>query len=299
MLDPSPGRATVESREVLSVARRVAPALPARPTLRRCSARRAPRGPRAFVVIAQVGKRRLGFVVDRAHRAAGHRHQGARKVAEGRPRLRGRDGARRPARRAGARRGRPHRRGAGPGRGALPRRRRRREDLIAMAVARQAPGRKARGAPRGRGRQEDRVPRVRARRRDVRGPRSRSSPRSCGRRPITEVPRAPTHGASASSASAGKLVTVLDLRRRLRLAEAPIDRRSRILLVESGGGEQIGLLVDEVQQVWRLALDEIEPAQRPRGRSGRAHRGDRPARRDRRHDPDPARPAASRGGRLR
>jgi purine-binding chemotaxis protein CheW len=58
----------------------------------------------------------------------------------------------------------------------------------------------------------------------------------------------------------GKLVTVLDLRRRLRLGEAPIDRRSRILLVESGAGEQLGLLVDEVQQVWRLALDEIEPA---------------------------------------
>ena len=58
----------------------------------------------------------------------------------------------------------------------------------------------------------------------------------------------------------GKLVTVLDLRRRLRLVEAPIDRRSRILLVDSSGGEQLGLLVDEVQQVWRLAAEEIEQA---------------------------------------
>jgi purine-binding chemotaxis protein CheW len=77
--------------------------------------------------------------------------------------------------------------------------------------------------------------------------------------PITEVPRAPSTVIGVISVR-GKLVTVLDLRRRLRLVEAPIDRRSRILLVESGAGEQIGLLVDDVQQVWRLALEEIEPA---------------------------------------
>ena len=77
--------------------------------------------------------------------------------------------------------------------------------------------------------------------------------------PITEVPRAPGIILGVISVR-GKLVTVVDLRRRLRLTEAPIDRRSRILLVESGGGEQMGLLVDEVQQVWRLAVEEIEPA---------------------------------------
>jgi len=77
--------------------------------------------------------------------------------------------------------------------------------------------------------------------------------------PITEVPRAPSTVLGVISVR-GKLVTVLDLRRRLRLVEAPIDRRSRILLVDTSAGEQLGLLVDEVQQVWRLALDEIEQA---------------------------------------
>jgi purine-binding chemotaxis protein CheW len=77
--------------------------------------------------------------------------------------------------------------------------------------------------------------------------------------PITEVPRAPRVVLGVVSVR-GKLVTVIDLRRRLNLVEAPIDRRSRILLVDSGLGEQLGLLVDEVQQVWRLAAEEIEPA---------------------------------------
>jgi purine-binding chemotaxis protein CheW len=76
---------------------------------------------------------------------------------------------------------------------------------------------------------------------------------------ITEVPRAPTTVLGVISVR-GKLVTVIDLRRRLRLPESPIDRKSRILLADLGKGEQLGLLVDEVQQVWRLAAEEIEPA---------------------------------------
>ncbi len=75
--------------------------------------------------------------------------------------------------------------------------------------------------------------------------------------PVTEVPRAPATVLGVISVR-GRLVTVMDLRRRFRLAEAPIDRKSRILLADVGSGEQIGLLVDEVQQVWRLAAEEIE-----------------------------------------
>jgi purine-binding chemotaxis protein CheW len=58
----------------------------------------------------------------------------------------------------------------------------------------------------------------------------------------------------------GQLVTVVDLRRRLRLHEGPGSRRTRILLADATGGEVMGLLVDEVLQVYRLSESEIEPA---------------------------------------
>ena len=76
--------------------------------------------------------------------------------------------------------------------------------------------------------------------------------------PITEVPRAPETVLGVVSVR-GKLVTVIDLRRRFNLPPATIDRRSRILLTDAHN-EQVGLLVDDVQQVWRLASEEIEPA---------------------------------------
>jgi purine-binding chemotaxis protein CheW len=77
--------------------------------------------------------------------------------------------------------------------------------------------------------------------------------------PITEVPRSPRTVLGVISVR-GKLVTVVDLRRRFRLPEAPFDRKTRVLLSDVGAGEQLGLLVDEVQDVWRLAAEEIEPA---------------------------------------
>jgi purine-binding chemotaxis protein CheW len=76
--------------------------------------------------------------------------------------------------------------------------------------------------------------------------------------PITEVPRAARTVLGVVSVR-GRLVTVVDLRRRFDLAEAPIDRKTRVLLVDYGG-EPLGLLVDEVLQVYRLADAEIEPA---------------------------------------
>lgn len=76
--------------------------------------------------------------------------------------------------------------------------------------------------------------------------------------PITEVPRAEPDVVGVMSVR-GRLVTVLDLKRRFHLAPTfTMDRRSRILLVDAVD-EEIGLLVDEVLQVYRLAESEIEP----------------------------------------
>jgi len=77
--------------------------------------------------------------------------------------------------------------------------------------------------------------------------------------PITPVPRAPRVVIGVMTVR-GRLVTVVDLRRRLRLREAPMDSRSRILITDTGE-ERVGLLVDEVLQVHRLAEGEIEPAE--------------------------------------
>lgn len=77
--------------------------------------------------------------------------------------------------------------------------------------------------------------------------------------PITMVPRAPRNVIGVCSVR-GLLVTVLDLRRALRLEERALTRRARILLGAAESGEVIGLLVDEVKHVVRLAAHEIEPA---------------------------------------
>ncbi len=76
--------------------------------------------------------------------------------------------------------------------------------------------------------------------------------------PITEVPRADPEVVGVMSVR-GRLVTVVDLKRRFHLTRSfTMDKKSRILLVDAAG-EQIGLLVDEVLQVYRLAESEIEP----------------------------------------
>ena len=73
---------------------------------------------------------------------------------------------------------------------------------------------------------------------------------------ITPVPRTAQHVLGIISVR-GRVTTVLDLRRKLRLPEAPHDKHTRVLLVDKGD-EIMGLLVDRVLQVYRLASDEIE-----------------------------------------
>lgn len=76
--------------------------------------------------------------------------------------------------------------------------------------------------------------------------------------PITEVPRAGPDVVGVMSVR-GRLVAVIDLKPRFRLLRTfTMDKKTRILLVHAVD-EEIGLLVDEVLQVYRLAESEIEP----------------------------------------
>ena len=77
--------------------------------------------------------------------------------------------------------------------------------------------------------------------------------------PVTEVPRAPNEIVGVVSVR-GLLVTVMSLRARLRLPGSETSRKGRILLVMGAQEEIIGLYVDEVLQVYRLAESEIEAA---------------------------------------
>lgn len=77
--------------------------------------------------------------------------------------------------------------------------------------------------------------------------------------PVTLVPRAP-HDVLGIINVRGQLVTVIDLKRRLRIAEEEPPRRARVLLVPGPEGEMLGLSVDEVLQVYRLSESEIEPS---------------------------------------
>jgi purine-binding chemotaxis protein CheW len=77
--------------------------------------------------------------------------------------------------------------------------------------------------------------------------------------PITPVPRAAPEVVGVCSVR-GLLVTVVDLRVRLRLEVKPDTRRTRILLALASSGEAVGLWVDEVLQVVRLSENDMELA---------------------------------------
>ena len=76
--------------------------------------------------------------------------------------------------------------------------------------------------------------------------------------PLTIVPRAAKYVMGVCSVR-GQLVTVVELKQVLSLAEGGATRRARILLSECAS-EIVGFFVDEVRQVIRLAEGEIEPA---------------------------------------
>jgi purine-binding chemotaxis protein CheW len=76
--------------------------------------------------------------------------------------------------------------------------------------------------------------------------------------PLTPVPEAPGHLAGVFRLR-GDVVPVVDLARRLGLPRGHPSRRAKYLVVRVGG-RLLGLMVDEVCEVLRLARQELRPA---------------------------------------
>lgn len=73
---------------------------------------------------------------------------------------------------------------------------------------------------------------------------------------ITAVPNAPEFIRGVINLR-GRIIPVLDLRKRLALPGAPMDKYSRIMVVETGT-KVLGLLVDRVSQVVRLPQSSVD-----------------------------------------
>lgn len=57
----------------------------------------------------------------------------------------------------------------------------------------------------------------------------------------------------------GRVVPVIDLRKRLKLRAGEISRTTRIAIVEVEG-LAVGMIVDSVSETFRLSADQVEPA---------------------------------------
>jgi purine-binding chemotaxis protein CheW len=75
---------------------------------------------------------------------------------------------------------------------------------------------------------------------------------------ITQVPRAPEFIKGVINLR-GRIIPVVDLKRKLGLGEVETSRQARIVVVEVRG-RLIGLLVDGASQVLKLPVSSIEPA---------------------------------------
>jgi purine-binding chemotaxis protein CheW len=77
-----------------------------------------------------------------------------------------------------------------------------------------------------------------------------------GEHKITRIPLAPREIAGSLNLR-GRIVTAVDLRRRLRLPEPPADQ-PRMSVVAEQGGELYALLVDQVSEVMSLKASAFE-----------------------------------------
>ena len=74
---------------------------------------------------------------------------------------------------------------------------------------------------------------------------------------ITQVPRTPEFGEGVINLR-GKVIPVVDLRKRFGFPEADATKDTRIVVVDIGG-QDIGVVVDAVTEVLRIGADAVEP----------------------------------------
>jgi len=75
--------------------------------------------------------------------------------------------------------------------------------------------------------------------------------------PITRIPNGPAFIEGVTNLR-GRVIPVLDLRKRFRLAQSEPTRRSRIVVGELGS-HTVGLMVDGVSEVLRVSDEAVEP----------------------------------------
>ncbi|MDD4600074.1 Chemotaxis protein CheW [bioreactor metagenome] len=75
--------------------------------------------------------------------------------------------------------------------------------------------------------------------------------------PITKLPQTPSFMEGIINLR-GRIIPVIDLRKRFQLAVAEYEEDTRIIIVEVSG-QTVGIIVDAVNEVVRLGADSIEP----------------------------------------
>ncbi len=73
---------------------------------------------------------------------------------------------------------------------------------------------------------------------------------------ITIVPKIPDHIKGVINLR-GKVVPVISVRRRFAIEEIPYDNRTCIIVLEFEDGEQVGIIVDRVQEVVVARPDDV------------------------------------------
>jgi len=74
---------------------------------------------------------------------------------------------------------------------------------------------------------------------------------------VTPVPRTPEYVMGVINLR-GRVIPVIDLRQRLGLPEAQMTKATRIAVGEVDG-DQVGMIVDAVEEVARVSSDAVEP----------------------------------------